>query len=318
MRLSVRESVLAAVCYADVFDFPLTEEEVAVWGVGRSIPLSRVRNVIDKLCDGQADRKSPQAVFLKGRQGILKKRRERSAASRKKYFLAKKASLLYSFIPSIDLVGVTGGVAVSNAGPEDDIDLLFIVRDGTLWVSRFLVTIVTELFTRRRRPETTDLADTFCLNMFLTEASLGIPETERDLYTAHEVLSMLPLWEREGTYGQFLSRNAWVRTFFPSAWTERMNDLEAEVRGWKTYPQPDSPLTRGYSRGTDLVFRSLEPAFRAFQKFYMRKRVTREVITESVIRFHPMDMRGFVRRELKKRLTVQNIPLDKVFYGRLK
>ena len=319
MRLTVSESVLTAVCYADVFDYPLTEDEVVQWCVGRTLSASQVKRTLEAVTNGGAsNQNAPQVFFLKGRRAILRKRRIRSLASQRKFLYARKKSQLYRLIPSVLLVGVTGGVAAGNADPEDDIDLFFIVSDGTLWVSRFLITVVTELFARRRRPNTAVLTDSLCLNMFLTDSSLRLPEVDCDLYSAHEILSMSPLWEYEGVYRKFLSRNLWVTSFFPSAWNERMNELDAEVQGWKTYPRTHKSVIWIPAGAVIFAFRRMEWLFAYFQKLYMKPRVTREVITPFVLRFHPQDIRTWLRVELAKRLTKLNIPLDKVFYGRLK
>ena len=63
------------------------------------------------------------------------------------------------------------------------------------------------------------------------------------------------------------------------------------------------------------TLRIIEPIARFVQLRYMRKRRTNEVISGSIIRFHPADARVWVRDALAKRLARHNIPLDKVFYG---
>jgi len=55
--------------------------------------------------------------------------------------------------------------------------------------------------------------------MFVSEPAL--PESERDLFSAHEVLQMEPVFDRGNTYKKFLLANKWVKTFLPNAWRYR-------------------------------------------------------------------------------------------------
>jgi len=52
------------------------------------------------------------------------------------------------------------------------------------------------------------------------------------------------------------------------------------------------------------------------QLWYMKKHRTSEVISDSILRFHPNDARVWIKRKLAARLKKYNIPLDKVFYAR--
>lgn len=65
-----------------------------------------------------------------------------------------------------------------------------------------------------------------------------------------------------------------------------------------------------------LLFILLEPLARSVQLWYMKNKRTREVITDTTLRFHPKDARVWVKKKLSGRLTRYNIPLDKVFKDR--
>lgn len=81
-------------------------------------------------------------------------------------------------------------------------------------MTRFLVTIFVSLLGVRRTPKAKDVTDMFCLNMFTTVDGMSIPVGERDLFSAHEVVQMVPLWERKGTYRKFILHNRWVKTTY--------------------------------------------------------------------------------------------------------
>ena len=60
----------------------------------------------------------------------------------------------------------------------------------------------------------------------------------------------------------------------------------------------------------------IELLARKLQLWYMKKRRTNEVITDTALRFHPKDARVWVKKKFAARLKRYHIPLDKVFYAR--
>jgi hypothetical protein len=208
------------------------------------------------------------------------------------------------------LVGVTGGLALENADTTDDIDLIFIVRSGTVWISRLAVILLTEMFARRRRAGDRDVADKICLNMFMTDGALKMPPDQQDMYLAHEVLQMKPVWCRGDIYLRYLSANRWAGRFLPAAYKEMYYRASimyhGENRNW---------FFSSIIRNTESIIQIFEPLARFIQFAYMKKRRTSEVVTDSLIRFHPHDSRLWVAAEYRKRLQRLNIPLTKIWAG---
>jgi hypothetical protein len=200
---------------------------------------------------------------------------------------------------------VTGGLAVNNADKQDDIDLFFITSRGALWISRLLATAVVELLGKRRKPGDRDVTDKICLNMFMSEDALRLPAGEQDLFAAHEVLQMEPLWGRGDSHWQFLRANSWVKTLLPVAW-----DIKRAARN--NHPKN----TYVWTRFAVVVLRLFELPVKIAQLWYMRGRRKNEIITSGVLRFHPRDARAWIRDKLSTRLTKYNIPLDNIFYDR--
>lgn len=289
MNITLRDAIFAAVSYAGIFDYPLTEEEVRIW-----LPYIRKfsrRSLKNMYSSYHFDRRQ------------FEKRKKRALWSADKWVSARRVAKFLKIIPTITLVGVTGGLTRSNAGDADDIDFLIITTPKTLWVTRALSTILLDLFRLRRRPRDTKFRNLICLNMFMSEDGLRVPPKERDFFTAHEVLLMTPLWERDGVYKRFLYANAWVRKFLPNAWQKRNQELG------ESYSLP-LIHTSGF------LLQLIEPVAQFIQLRYMNRRRTTEVISDNVVRFHPRDARVWIKRELGERLTHFNVPLDKIFYGR--
>ncbi|MBI3385590.1 hypothetical protein HY031_00730 [Candidatus Gottesmanbacteria bacterium] len=141
--------------------------------------------------------------------------------------------------------------------------------------------------------------------MFMSEDAVKVQKDEQDLFTAYEVLQMVPLWERERAYKKFLSANRWVSNFLPNAWERRQQGSVGTKYGLGSVSRIFLPI---------LYF--VEPVARSVQLWYMNKRRTSEVIRQGVLRFHPRDARIWVREAFAMRLARHNLPLDKIFYGR--
>jgi len=259
--------------YADIFDYRLSDEELRYWCVYRVLPKR----------------------YTSYRTQRTTHRREKY--SRRKWEIAGSLWWLNVF-PTIELIGVTGALAMNNASEDDDIDLLIITKPGALWITRFVVTVILDLFSLRRRPGEQEYKNKICLNMFMSSNALSLPAKERDLFAAHEVLQMKPLWDRGETYQRFLQANNWVERFLPTAWRDKYQVSSIKYQN------------------TQSILRFLEPLAKTIQLWYMRKRRTTEVVSDTVIRFHPVDARDWIYRELQRRLRGTNIPLDKIFYGR--
>jgi len=198
------------------------------------------------------------------------------------------------------LVGISGALAMENSDEDDDIDLFIITSAGRLWLSRFLVTILVELVGQRRRPNhefkrmkneskliksvgisqksagISNIKDKICLNMFVDESHLAIPERERNLFTAHEVAQMKRLWDKDEAYDRFLVANSWVGEYLPSAIGNAK--LQFKIKKEK------SPTHL-------LIYLSnyLEKLLCVLQIKYMAKRRTIEKIESGRILFHPDD-----------------------------
>lgn len=302
MNVSRIQKAIATVAYADIFAYPLTREEVIYWSVGgvSEVPPG-IKHLHVRLAAGN------EYFHLPGRVRIVNLRRIRKRIAALKWHRIYHLMKYFRFIPTLLLVGVTGGLAVDNAKKQDDIDVFFITRKNTLWITRSLVTLGAEWLGVRRRPDDGAVADKICLNMFMAEDALGLPSGEQDLFAAHEVLQMVPLWEREGVYHKFLSANPWVRYFLPRAWQERIRIAEQTAER-----KPTSTAAFVLS----LLFPLMEPIAKFVQLRYMNNRRTNEVIRSGMIRFHPRDAREWVREKLAVRLRLQHIPLDKIFYRR--
>lgn len=300
--LTNRQAVLAAILYADIFDYPLTKKEAVMWSVGKNITML-------SLYSGTATYRD--FIFLKKRRLLIGKRLGKGQFARKKWAIADRAASVLKKIPTVELVGVTGGLAMENAEKDDDIDFFIIVRPGTMWITRLLCVLFIEALGMRRRWGQTKVKNLICLNMFLSASAIAIKE--HDLYVAHEVLQMTPLWERAQTYKKFLMQNQWVKKFLPNAWKVKIASFHPGLEAGSM-----SGINKPLMNDKNIIVWILcvfEPVLKFIQKLYMENHRTTEVISDHLLQFHPNDARIWVKEALRKRCLAHHIPLDKVWNG---
>lgn len=200
----IERAALEAIVYADVFDWPLTPLEVHRYLPVPAAPAD-VESALDVLgaCGVVVARDG--LVMLTGREPLAGERRRRATASARLWRTAMAYGRVVASLPWIRLVAVTGSLAVGAATENADIDLFVVTTDGRLWLSRALTIAVVKAAAVR--------GVTLCPNYFLSGSAVRLPE--RDRFTAHELVQMVPIAGAE-TYRTLLERNAWYREFLPN------------------------------------------------------------------------------------------------------
>lgn len=277
-------SVMRTLVYSDIFDFPLTKEELAYYlhspkKVGKNELLEALKSLSPYL------EQKNNFYALSGRAPLLDERIIRQKHSRDKLLIAQSVATYLSLIPSVLFIGVSGSVAVGNAKKEDDIDFFIITKRNTLYTTRLLALCILQLLGKRRKRNERYPQDKVCLNMLITEDALRFPPDRQDLYTAHEIAQLLPLRERDRTYEKFLQANSWVNAFLPHA------RGRAGVTSVKNFDFLGGMLSL------------LEPFCRIMQVTLMKSHHTREEISPQRLAFHPKDTKRHILSQYQRRIN---------------
>lgn len=210
------EEVLKPILYADIFDFPLTFDEIYKFLEFRTTP-EEVKTLLDQAVANQAVIVVEQFYSLPGKPHLVTKRRERWAASQMLWPKAIRYGRWVAALPFVKMVSVTGSLAVDNPRDGvDDIDYLIITRPGRLWICRALIILMVR-FGRWRGVN-------LCPNYLLSENVLYFEEN--NLFTAREMLQMVPLYGQE-FYVRMLRINTWITGYLPQGDAlnlEKIND----------------------------------------------------------------------------------------------
>jgi hypothetical protein len=119
--------------------------------------------------------------------------------------LAKKYSERISKFPFIKGVFISGGLSKNYFHQHSDIDYFIITTKNRLWLCRTIFILYYKLLSKKKK-------EFFCLNYFISEADLTIPD--RNQFVATEIATLLPMVNHD-LYIQFLQTNDWYTSYFP-------------------------------------------------------------------------------------------------------
>ena len=284
-KLSLQDKF--TIFYHSLFSFPLRVKEIKRWRPGKAIKFGFKEAPLISSSDG--------FYFIKGEEKQVEKRLKKEGFSKKKIKIARRYGKVLRTLPFIKFIGITGSLAMKNADFDSDIDLLIITKRNTLWTSRLLVFFLLkfkEIPVRRYFDK--EVKNKLCLNMWLDETDLVWGD--RNLFSAHEIAQVIPIFNKDKTYERFIFSNSWIFDFWPNA-------ISNKEKFFKNYNpnKEESFLSR-------LIYfcvsNFIEPLAYFLQRLYMRGKITREIVSRERAVFHPVDWNKKVIRELKIRGVV--------------
>lgn len=271
MASPIKLAVLRTTTYASIFNYHLSFEELYRYLINPE-PVSKTKL---------------KPYFITKPQPV-------NHFSQLKWPIAQRVVKLLSFIPWIKMVAATGALAMNNCQKDDDIDLMIITAANRLWLTRLLSLLLLFPFLRRG----SRINNRLCLNLFLDESALVL--SQQNLYTAHELCQLKPLYNRDQTYQKFLAANLWYKQFLPN-WTPALQGPTLKAR---TYPNRNSrlPAEKGPPAGGGCVLNGINYLAFRLQYFYMKPKITYERVGPHFAFFHPRPTGEIVLQKYQQRL----------------
>jgi hypothetical protein len=201
----IQRSVLKALIYADLFNYPLSPDEILRY---LTVPASQemVNRTLERgVRDGLVDRANGY-VTLPGRLDLVPLRERRETVARTKWAAARRYSRSIARMPFVRMVAVTGTLAVANVEPDHDIDLFIVTAPDRLWLARACVILVVRAAAAAGHE--------VCPNYFVSERALVL--SDHSFFGAREMSQMVPLYGT-GVYRRMRQLNGWVADYLPQA-----------------------------------------------------------------------------------------------------
>jgi predicted nucleotidyltransferase len=229
--------------------------------------------------------RSGEYYFLPGKSQLVTERQNNLISSTPQLVRVKQLAHKLSHTPFVKAIYLTGSLAMFNSKTDSDIDFMIITKEGTLWTTRFILTLYTSLLGLRRTPGSHKNAGKLCLNLYLTPESYMLPVHKQSLYTAYELIQAVPVYDPCDTRAALLAANPWIKYYLSNMITG--SDLSKRTL-LKRNPrlQAEEGLA---AAGRRVLMGTIESLLFNLQYLYMRPKLTREYITINSAFFHPHD-----------------------------
>lgn len=198
-------NILKTLGYFDLFHYPLTIEELRAFH-----PANCAAAEFDAALLHLEERKKVFAVgpfyALHNDEELAKRRVKGNQLAAVHLQRAKRVARLLSAFPFVKSVAVSGSLSKNFATEKTDIDFFIITEKNRLWLARTCMHLYKKLTFLTGRQHW------FCMNYYIDEAALEIPE--QNLFTAMEIITLKSM-EGHSAFSGFLSANNWTGQYFP-------------------------------------------------------------------------------------------------------
>jgi hypothetical protein len=202
----VSSSILSSLLYFSVFNHPLTAEEikenVAIPAITQQEIISCLNELVIKGMIYRMD------YFYAIHPDITSVKRRIKGNQVAKVYLqrAKWVSRFISWFPFVRGVMISGSLSKGYMDKGSDIDYFIVTEKGRLWVCRSFLAALRKVMIGPFRKY-------FCINYFIDNASLSIPD--HNLFTATEIAFVHPTYNAS-VHQTFIEKNPWIREYYPN------------------------------------------------------------------------------------------------------
>lgn len=199
------ESILRTLAYFDIFNYPLTKEEIHQFLRGQ-LSMRHLQECLAQMTDDGSIFNHQEFYSIQNNLFLVHRRRQGNQRAEQLLMKAKKIGrFLYQF-PFVRAVGVSGSLSKNFADEKADIDFFIITKANRLWIARTLMHLYKKLTYIVGRQHY------YCMNYYIDEEALLLKD--KNIYTAIELKTLLPLNGQSATQRLF-DINEWVDEWFP-------------------------------------------------------------------------------------------------------
>ncbi|HVD96649.1 MAG TPA: hypothetical protein VNB90_00500 [Cytophagaceae bacterium] len=202
---SLRNDILSALLYFDLFHYPLTSREIYHHCQRSCATEEKVCDELERLVAQELIYRELNFFSVSSEKGFGQRRLVGNKRAAEYTAKAQKISGFIASFPFVRGIFLSGSVSKGYANEHADIDYFIVTAPGRLWFARTLLILFKKIFLLNSRKY-------FCLNYFIDENHLEIPD--KNLFTAIELSYLLPVYN-EALYEAIVSSNEWTKEYFP-------------------------------------------------------------------------------------------------------
>ncbi|TAH40339.1 MAG: hypothetical protein EYC69_11035 [Bacteroidetes bacterium] len=198
-------SVLKILIYFDNFQHPLRADEIAAYSIYGSEGISSIQHTLDQLRANGLINYSNGHYFINGNESWISRRLEGEKNAQRALKKARWFSGIIAGFPFVRGICLSGSISKNYMDANADIDYFVITSPGRMWLSRTMLVLFKKIFLLNSKKY-------FCVNYFVTEESLSIPN--KNIFTATELAFLIPTYGQDHYYN-LMSSNNWYRAYYP-------------------------------------------------------------------------------------------------------
>lgn len=297
---TLHDAMLATVAYFDIVDYPLTLLELHKW-------LWRHKTNINTLHDAAENHPhlaSTKGFYhLKNRTELVNSRLARYALTEQKIKKLKPYLRYLATLPHIATIMISDSISIYNASDNSDIDIAIITKPRKIWSTRFWAAFPAHILGLRptiQHNGTINKKDKICLCFYTTTEHLNLKNeriTDPDIDFIYWLGSMMPLYDPEDMYTEFIAANEWITAYLPN-FTAYKSVSERRVTPAKI---PTKFLTRIFSS---------EKRLKKIQHTILNDRLrtlsqtndTRVIISDTILKLHMNDRRLDMQKKWEEKM----------------
>jgi len=200
------KSIIKTLAYYDIFEYPLTAEEIYQNLGTNSVSNLDVLNEIEILSDKGLVYKKNKFYLLRNNDVLISRRIAGNNLAEKKINSAYRMTKFISKFPYVRAILLSGSISKGYMEADSDVDYFIITHPNRLWVTRLLLMLFKKVFLFNSRK-------VFCINYFVDTETLEIEE--KNIFTATELATLIPTYGKE-LYDELYKKNSWIRDFYPN------------------------------------------------------------------------------------------------------
>ena len=214
---TLAKSIIKTLAYYDIFNYPLTKEEIYICSNTNGDTKSLVFEELEVLVSSGIVYNNDKFYSINHNSHLIPKRIEGNKRAIKKMKTAKLFSKFISHFPYIRGVFLSGSISKGYMDEKADIDYFIITAPNRLWITRILLVFFKKMFLFNSYKF-------FCINYFISTTELEIEE--KNIYTAIELATLIPMYGSD-VYNDLYKANQWIKAYVPNYPKRNVDSLPA-------------------------------------------------------------------------------------------
>lgn len=302
--------VLRTLIYYDIFNYPLTLEEISCACNLKSEDENPCYKALHLLVDKKIVYKIDKYYSLNPDRIHVQRRRKGNQLAEKWIKKARWFSKLISFFPFVRGISLSGSLSKGFIGENPDIDYFIITKPNRLWLTRSMLVLFKKVFLLNSYKY-------FCVNYFIDTENLEIEE--KNLFTATEINTLIPVYGQE-VKKKFYEQNSWVKKYYPNF---KPDDRILDLNGQTSAIKKAFELLFNNKLGDWLDDYSMKVTVKHWSKKFHKHYSVKEFelvfkSQKSISKHHPRNYQDFVlgqyRNKVEEIAEKHNIEVEELYY----